>query len=181
MFLSSFSISTSIPNVVNESKMLRLKKFHYEILKAENDDETFLLMLCGILFSAYAWRADDKSQRAQFPLIKIQWASLVVHYRKPHQSCVQISAVLHIWTGFQSIMVVQKPSSRCGTALWCRVRSDSNLYPVRHHSIWNIWFIDESCRFVTTFIGLNKSWLMFSEHSDKKECLVVKNWISFTF
>ena len=115
------------------------------------------------------------------PLIKIQWASLVVHYRT-NLVWQNTSAIVHS-ISYHSTMVMLKLMylSMWSTALWFRVRSFSNSNPVRHHSIWNIWFIDESCRFVTTFIGLNKSWLMFCEHGDKKECLVVKNWISFTF
>ena len=135
-------------------------------------------MLCGILFSAYAWRADDKSQRSQFP--SDQDSMSIFSSSLTHQSFATKSGIAQS-ASYPSTMVMVKKLSWCSTALLFRVRSFTNLNPVRHHSIWNIWFIDESCRFVTTFIGLNKSWLMFSEHGDKKECLVVKNWISFTF
>ena len=82
--------------------------------KSKNDDETFLLMLCGILFSAYAWRADDKSQRAQFP--SDQDSMSTFSSSQTHQSFSTKCGIVQS-ASYPSKMVVLKQLSWCSTTL----------------------------------------------------------------
>ena len=79
-------------------------------------------MLCGILFSAYAWRADDKSQRAQFP--SDQDSMSIFSSSLPHLSCSTKCRMVHSVSN-PSTMVMEKNyhsaaphfSSECGHLL----------------------------------------------------------------